>query len=61
MSSFEKHCQESLEIFGRSFEEVHLWLDELFGSPKYGARHRRIRHHEAGIQEAIRLFGEKAG
>ena len=26
-----------------------------------GARHRRKRHHEAGIEQAIQLFGEEAG
>jgi hypothetical protein len=28
---------------------------------KYRMRHRRVRHHEKGIEEVIRLFGEKAG
>ncbi|MFZ5449634.1 MAG: DUF6915 family protein [Thermodesulfobacteriota bacterium] len=61
MSTFEKHCEESVRFFGQPFEEVHLWLDEFQGTPKYGMRHRRVRHHEAGIQEAIKLLGEKAG
>jgi hypothetical protein len=61
VSTFERHCQESSELFGEAFEEVHLWLDEFQGTPKYHMHHRRVRHHEAGIQEAIRLFGEKAG
>jgi hypothetical protein len=61
MSTFEKHCEESIRLFGKPFEEVHLWLDEFQGTPKYGMRHRRVRHHEAGIQEAVKLFGENAG
>jgi hypothetical protein len=61
MSTFEKHCEESIRLFGQPFEEVHRWLDKFQGTPKYGMRHRRVRHHEAGIQEAIRIFGEKAG
>jgi hypothetical protein len=61
MSTFEKHCEESIRIFGQPFEGVHRWLDEFQGTPQYGMRHRRVRHHEAGIQEAIKLFGEKAG
>ena len=61
MSSFEKHCEESIRLFGQPFEEVHRWLDEFQGTPHYGMRHRRVRHHEAGIQEAIKLFWEKAG
>ncbi len=61
MAKYEEHWQESLQTFGRPFKEVHLWLDEFAGSQKYGMRHRRVRHHEAGIQEAVRLFGEDAG
>jgi hypothetical protein len=60
LSTFERHCQESEELFGEPFEEVHLWLDEFQGTPEYRMRHRRVRHHEAGIREAIKLFGEKA-
>jgi hypothetical protein len=26
-----------------------------------GAKHRRKRHHEAGIRQAVTLFGEDAG
>ena len=61
MSTFEKHCEESIRLFGQPFEEVHRWLDQFQGTPEYGMRHRRVRHHEAGIQEAIRVFGERAG
>jgi hypothetical protein len=61
MSTFENHCHESMLRFGQPFEEVHRWLDEFQGTPKYGMRHRRVRHHEAGIREAIGLFGGAAG
>lgn len=61
MSRFEDHCQESIQLFGDPYEEVHRWLDEFQGMERYRMRHRRVRHHEAGIREAIRLFGEKAG
>lgn len=61
MSSFEKHCDESVRLFGQPFEQVHRWLDEFQGTPKYRMRHRRVRHHEAGIRQAIELFGELAG
>ncbi len=57
---FEEHCEESLRLFGRRFEEVHRWLDEFAGAPGYGMRHRRVRHHLAGIGEAERLFGPGA-
>ena len=61
MSTLTAHCQESLEKFGAPYEEVHLWLDEFQGTEPYRMRHRRVRHHEAGIQEAVRRFGEAAG
>ena len=61
MSKFEDHCRESIALFGQPYEEVHLWLDEFHGTEKYKMRHRRVRHHEAGTKEAIKLFGEEAG
>lgn len=60
MPRFEAHCAESLRIFGSPFDKVHLWLDEYAGSTEYGFRHRKKRHHEAGIREAAVLFGEGA-
>ena len=59
--TFEQHCLESQKMFGGMFEEVHHWLDEYAGSAEYGYRHRKKRHHEAGIKQAIALFGIKAG
>lgn len=61
MSTFEKHCEESIKLFGLPYEEVHLWLDEFQGTPQYKMRHRKKRHHEAGIKQAIELFGEIGG
>lgn len=61
MSSFVDHCAESVRLFGAPFEEVHRWLDEFAGTPRYGMRHRRVRHHEFGIREAVCLFGNEAG
>jgi hypothetical protein len=59
--TFEKHCEESEKLFGKRFQEVHRWLDEFQGSPQYRMRHRRVRHHEAGIREAVALFGDEGG
>jgi hypothetical protein len=28
--------------------------------PPFGMKHRRLRHHAAGIEEVRRLFGDKA-
>lgn len=60
MARFEDHCAESERLFGKTFAEVHRWLDEFAGRPGIGSRHRRKRHHEAGIREAMRLFGPDA-
>ncbi len=61
MSTFEEHCKESTVLFGKPYEEVHQWLDEFQGTEKYRMRHRRVRHHEAGIRQAIEIFGEECG
>lgn len=56
----EDHIRESVELFGKPFEEVHRWLDELAGQPGIGMGHRKYRHHEAGLTEVERLFGMEA-
>ena len=61
MAKLEDHCAASLKEFGQPFTEVHQWLDEFAGTPRYGMRHWRVRHHEAGIREVARLFGKEAG
>lgn len=55
----EDHCDESVRLFGDAFREVHLWLDEYASTP-LGARHRRRRHHLAGIEEVRKRWGDKA-
>ena len=58
---FEEHCLECTQKLGLPFQEVHRWLDAYAGLPKYGMRHRKVRHHQAGINEIIKLFGIEAG
>lgn len=58
MACIEDHCRESIELYGKPYCELHLWLDEFAGKPGIGMRHRRFRHHRAGIEEAARLFGD---
>ena len=53
----EEHEKESLAIFGKPWTEIHLWLDEFAGTPEFGMRHRRKRHHREGLREAEKLFG----
>ena len=61
MSTFEEHCQESIRLFGKPYEEVHQWLDEFMGTEKYGMRHRKVRHNQEGIKRVVELLGEEAG
>lgn len=61
MASFKEHCQETIKLLGKPYKEVHRWLDEFAGSEEFGMQHRKKRHHEAGIKEVIRQFGEVAG
>jgi len=56
---FQEHCEESTRLFGKPFEEVHLWLDEYASTP-LGAKHRRRRHHDERVSRVVRLFGEEA-
>ena len=58
--TFEEHCQESIRLFGKPYEEIHHWLDAFAGTPEYGFRHRRKRHHAEGLREVVRLFGLEA-
>ena len=60
MPSFEQHCEESVRLFGEPYEQVHRWLDEFAGRPPHGMRHRKFRHHQAGIDEVRRRWGDKA-
>jgi hypothetical protein len=58
--TFEEHCIESEKLFGKTFSEIHQWLDEFAGKPPHGMRHRKFRHHEVGILEIQQLFGVEA-
>src|SRR5438045_5365633 len=60
MPSFEQHCEESVRLFGQPFEEVHRWLDEFAGRPPHGMKHRKFRHHLAGIEEVRQKWGSQA-
>jgi hypothetical protein len=60
MARFEDQCEESIRLFGQPYAEVHRWLDAFAGTKAYGYRPRKKRHHEAGIRQAIELFGEDA-
>ena len=58
MAIFEEHCRESLRFFGNEYKAVHRWLDEYAGVEGIGMRHRKYRHHLAGIEELVAIMGE---
>lgn len=60
MPKLEEHIAESILLFGKSYTKVHIWLDEFAESPECRMRHRRKRHHEAGLEEVRKIFGEDA-
>jgi hypothetical protein len=60
MPSLTEHCGETKAVLGNPFEEVHRWLDEFAGQPSHGMRHRKLRHHLAGIEQVRKLWGDQA-
>jgi hypothetical protein len=60
MPLFEEHCKRCKEILGEEFSEVHKWLDNFYGKPPYGSKHRCLRHHKDGIEEVRKLWGDRA-
>jgi hypothetical protein len=60
MPSFEQHCEEARQRFGKPYAEVHQWLDAFAGQPPYGMRHRKKRHHLAGMESVRRRWGDEA-
>lgn len=55
---FQEHCDETVCLYSKPHKAVHLWLDAFYAS--IGARHRRKRHHLAGIEEVRRRWGDQA-
>ena len=64
MPTFEQHCNECVEKLGKPYEEVHKWLDEFMNADFLPllkkTRHRQFRHHQAGMEEIRKLFGDDA-
>jgi hypothetical protein len=60
MASYKEHCAECVQKLGEPFYVVHRWLDEFFVKMGCHVRHRDIRHHEKGIEEARKMWGDKA-
>jgi DNA-binding GntR family transcriptional regulator len=60
MAHFKEHCRECKEKLGEEFPQVHKWLDEFFPRLGFDVRHRDVRHHEDGIEEVRKMWGDEA-
>lgn len=59
MPNNEEHCADSLKRYGKTFAELHAWMDE----PSFllGSSHRKYRHDPYVTPlEARAIFGENA-
>jgi hypothetical protein len=54
----DQHVKRTLRLYGRRADAIHLFLDQFWD--KYRISHRRLLHHQLGIELIIRLFGEEA-
>lgn len=52
------HVRSSREKFGKSFSEVHFFLDQYF--KRFGPSHRILLHHQKGVELVVKQFGEEA-
>lgn len=60
MSSYKEHCKECKEKLGFEHYVVHKWLDELAAQSWPYKFHRAARHHEGGVEEVRRKWGDDA-
>ena len=65
MGSRKEHCRKCKQDLGEEFDDVHRWLDGyaskwVEGVHYIDVNHRRKRHHDDGVEEVRKLFGEKA-
>ena len=58
MASIDEHVQDCINQLGEPYREVHEWLDAFF--PIRRSHHRIMRHHDAGIEEARKKWGDQA-
>lgn len=59
MPDLKKHCKNSEERTGNTYEDLHKWMDEP-GSI-LGLDHRRVRHDLSYIEEVKKKFGKNYG
>jgi len=63
MANRKQHNADCMIELGETFEYVHKWLDGLaFPGERnmLNINHRRFRHHDEGIEEVRKMWGDKA-
>ena len=53
-----EHEKSAMAKFGKPFSEVHAFLDQFF--PDFGPSHRRIFHHQRGVDLMVAKLGPDA-
>ena len=53
-----RHADSCLEAFGRSYAEVHEFLDQY--SHRFPRAHRQVYHHRQGLSLVAERFGPEA-
>lgn len=57
MASLIQHNVDCLKFLGEAHADVNVWMDEYFRA--LGPLHRRMRHHQEGVEEANTRFGNR--
>lgn len=62
MASKKSHCKLCKKKLGEPYEYVHEWLDAMAHAEEgmIDLNHRRHRHHQEGVEEVRRRWGDEA-
>lgn len=56
----EQHYDNCLRELGKGWGNVHQWMDKHAGITFPEIAHRCITHHQAGIEEVRKMWGDEA-
>jgi len=60
VAKIETHIKDCIQVFGKGYDEVHMWLDYFakeWNPCIYLEYHRQFRHHAKGIEEVKKKWG----
>ena len=57
---YKEHCKDCEKALGKAWEVVHRWLDEYAANYWPSMMHRVHRHHQEGVEEVRKLWGDQA-